>query len=46
MNKLVVSIAQIAIGTVVGIVAHDTLDKMVVEPIKKAVESKKEGGAE
>lgn len=46
MNKLVVAIAQVAIGTVVGIVAHDTLDKVVVEPIKKAVKSKKEEEAE
>ena len=42
MNKLVVAVAQIAIGAVVGIVAGDAMDKYVVEPIKKVVNDKKE----
>ena len=46
MNKLVVAIAQIAVGTVVGIAASDALDKYVVEPIKKVVNDKKEEEAE
>ena len=42
MNKLVVTIAQIAVGTIVGIAASDAMDKYVVEPIKKVVNDKKE----
>ena len=42
MNKVVVTIAQIAIGTVAGIVASDAAEKFVVKPIRNIVDAKRE----
>lgn len=39
---VVVKVAQIAAGVVVGLVADKALDKHVVEPIKKVIETKKD----
>lgn len=39
--NVVVKVAQIAIGVVVGNAASDAMDKYVVDPIKKIVEAKK-----
>ena len=43
MNKVIVAVGQIVIGVVVGNAASGALDKFVVNPIKKVVESKKRG---
>lgn len=41
MLKAVKVIAQIAVGVTVGNVASDTLDKLVIDPLKKVIDAKK-----
>lgn len=44
MNKIVVAVAQIAVGVFVGSAASDAVNG-VVKKVKKVVEAKKEAGA-
>lgn len=43
MLPIVVKVAQIAAGVVVGIKASDAMDKYIVEPIEKVIKNKKKG---
>lgn len=41
MLNVVKIVAQIAVGVTVGNVTSDALDKLVIDPIKKVIETKK-----
>ena len=43
MNKLIVSVAQIALGVFVGTEAANVMENVVVKPIKKVIQAKKMG---
>ena len=43
MNKFFIAAGQIAVGLIVGSLGSDALNKLVVKPIEKAIESKKAG---
>ena len=45
MLNVVVKVAQIAAGVVVGMKASDAMDKYIVEPIEKVIKNHKKKGA-